>query len=205
MINIIRFFRPGGWACLALWISAAVALGQSTETGGTEDPFELGASARILGMGDAGVALTGDCGGSLQNPALLSTVSQGEVLVFHAPLFIDTLYDSLGFVQPISGSSGLALSLSRLGVNNILQTQNNIEAISTFSTQEWEATLGLGTEVVPGLGLGIQMKGIQEQIASYQGKGWAWTRVWSTVLPAPAWIMRISDFRTLTWLYRSRT
>jgi tetratricopeptide (TPR) repeat protein len=171
MKNILRFFRPGVSACLVLGLSASAALGQSTATGGTEDPFELGASARILGMGDAGVALTGDSGGSLQNPALLATVSQGEILVFHAPLFIDTLYDSLGFVQPISGSSGLALSLSRLGVDNILQTQNNIEAISTFSTQEWEATLGLGTEVVPGLGLGIQMKGIQEQISTYQGEG----------------------------------
>jgi tetratricopeptide (TPR) repeat protein len=152
-------------------MSAAAILAQTAETGGIVDPFQLGASARILGMGAAGVALTGDGGGIPQNPALLSTVNQGELLTFHAPLFVDTIYDSLGIVQPLSNASGIALSISRLGVDNILQTQNSIQAISSFSIQEWQATASLGAEVFPGFGLGVLMKGVQEQIASYQGEG----------------------------------
>jgi len=171
MMKLNCSFLFGSWALLVLGMGSMAALGQTTETGGIVDPFQLGASARILGMGDAGVALTGDGGGNLQNPALLSTINQEELLTFHAPLFVDTIYDSLGFVQPLSGTSGIALSLSRLGVDNILQTQNNIQAISTFSTQEWEATASLGFEIYPGLGLGVLMKGIQEQIGSYQGEG----------------------------------
>ncbi len=166
-----RAFNTRVLACLTLWMSAAAILAQTAETGGIVDPFQLGASARILGMGAAGVALTGDGGGIPQNPALLSTVNQGELLTFHAPLFVDTIYDSLGIVQPLSNASGIALSISRLGVDNILQTQNSIQAISSFSIQEWQATASLGAEVFPGFGLGVLMKGVQEQIASYQGEG----------------------------------
>ncbi len=161
-----------GAAIFLAWMGVRSAvLGQTAETGGVVDPFELGASARILGMGNAGVALTGDGAGFLQNPALLSTVNQDELLTFHSPLFVDTLYDSVGLALPLSGSSGVALSLSRLGVDNLFLTQTNIQPSSTFSTQEWEATISLGAEIYPGLGMGILMKGIQEQIANYQGEG----------------------------------
>ncbi len=171
MKTLFLYILTGFYTLFFLGTGVPMVWGQSAETGGMVDPFELGASARVLAMGDAGVALAGDGGAALLNPALLATVNQNDLLMFHAPLFIDTLYDSVGFVQPLTGSSGFALSLSRLGIDNILQTQNNIVAVSTFSTQEWEATLSLGAEVVPGLGMGIQMKGIQEQISLYQGEG----------------------------------
>jgi tetratricopeptide (TPR) repeat protein len=56
-------------------------------------------------------------------------------------------------------------------VDNVLQTQSNIQPISTFSTQQWQATAALGADILPGLGLGLLMKGVQEQIANYQGEG----------------------------------
>ncbi len=159
------------WLVITFCIGGMDTYGQTAESGGIIDPFELGASARILGMGGAGVALTGDGAGFLQNPALLSTLTEGELLSLHSPLFIDTLYDSLGYVQPLSGSSGIALSLSRLGVDNVFQTQTNIQPISTFSTQQWQATAALGGNILPGLGVGLLAKGVREDIANYSGEG----------------------------------
>src|SRR6185295_1987042 len=78
-----------------LWVEGAV------EVGGVLSPFELGGSARALGMGGAAVAVTGDGDSFFENPATLATLSYRQVLTFHAPLFLDTLYDSVGYVHPI--------------------------------------------------------------------------------------------------------
>src|ERR1041385_2733720 len=63
---------------------------QTVSAGGTQSPFELGGSARALGMGGAAVAVTGDGDSFFENPATLATLNQNEILTFHAPLFLDT-------------------------------------------------------------------------------------------------------------------
>ncbi|HJT24559.1 MAG TPA: PorV/PorQ family protein [bacterium] len=149
-------------------------MGQSwaqTANGGTISPFSLGGSARALGMGNSGVAITGDGDGFFENPAVLATLDEHEILTFHAPLYIDTLYDSLGYFNPVSAHNSFGLAVARLGVSNILQTQNNIQALSTFSSEQWQGLLGYGFRPLDDLDFGGTVKYEYEQLAGYQGSG----------------------------------
>src|SRR5581483_1440002 len=126
-----RLFYAGllavtGWA-LPLDLSA------QTASGGSQSPFELGGSARALGMGNATVALTGEGDSFFENPASLATLNIHQVLTFHAPLFLDTLYDSLAYTHPIAAHSSFGLSAARLAVDGVPETTTNILAVSSFT------------------------------------------------------------------------
>ena len=153
---------------ILLWPSALQA---QVAAGGTVSPFSLGGSARVLGMGDSAVAVTGDGDAFFENPAVLATLDEHEILTFHAPLYIDTLYDSLGYFNPVSSHNSFGLAVARLGVSDILQTQNNIQAISTFTSEQWQGLLGYGFRPLDDLDVGGTVKYEYEQLGSYQGSG----------------------------------
>jgi len=165
-------YRRLSWIVLVFIAIGTFSVGaQTVGTGGTESPFELGGSAMALGMGGAVGAISGYGEAFYENPAVLATVQDHEILTFHAPLFLDTIYDSIGYINPIGTTSGFGLSITRLGVSNILQTTNNIQAISTFSSEEYEGLLGYGFSLLPDLDFGANVKYVFEQLGSYQGSG----------------------------------
>lgn len=161
-------------AVVLLFLLAPIAgslFGQTTGAGGVLSPFDLGASARSLGMGSAGVALLGDGDGFLENPAILATVNEHQILTFHSPLFVDTLYDALGYIHPIGTHNAFGLVLARLGVDGVSQTQDNILPLGTFSSEEYQGVIGYGFHLVEGLDFGASVKYLREQIGSYEGSG----------------------------------
>ena len=169
-----RFLCPVLWmtlvACLLL-TAGNKARAQSAAGGGVESPFELGGSARALGMGGAAVAVTGDGDSFFENPAALSTLTTHEILTFHAPLFADTLYDAIGYVNPTGSHEGFGLAAARVGVSDILQTTTNIQAVSTFSSEQLEGLAGYGFQLIDGLDIGASIKYLHEQLGTYQGSG----------------------------------
>ena len=146
---------------------AAVTLDQ----GGLKSPFELGGSARSLGMGDAAVAMTGEGDSFFSNPAALATLNQNEILTFHAPLFLDTLYDSIGYVNPVGSHASFGLGFARVATDDIFKTQTNIQALSTFNTEQLQGLVSYGFQALPGLDLGASVKYYREQVDTYQGSG----------------------------------
>ncbi len=169
-----RFNSFGFSSSLRVFVLALVlpvsAMSQ-TASGGLDTPFALGGSARVLGMGNTGLALTGSGDGFFLNPATLATLRDHQILTFHAPLLQDTNYDSIGYVHPVASHSSFGLALARLGTDNILQTQNNIQAVSTFSAEEFQGLLGYGFQVVEDLDFGATVKYLRQQIGTYQASG----------------------------------
>lgn len=169
--------KTPGWMVSVLFLgifafgNVAVIGAQTIGTGGVESPFELGGSALALGLGGAIGAMSGNGEGFYENPAILATVQEHEIMTFHAPLFLDTLYDSIGYVNPIGANDSFGLAITRLGVSNILQTTNNIQAISTFSDEEYEGLLGYGFRLWQGFDFGANVKYVFEQLGTYQGSG----------------------------------
>ncbi len=153
--------------CAALTPSGVIA----AVSGGSQSPFELGGSARTLGMGGAAVALTGEGDGFFSNPAGLATLNQNEFLTFHAPLFQDTIYDSIGYVNPIGAHNSFGLGAARLGTDAILKTQSNIQAVSTFNSEQLQGIVGYGFRLMDGVDLGATVKYYREQVDTYQGSG----------------------------------
>jgi len=158
------------WVCVMAILTPDLAAAQ-TGSGGVISPFGLGGSARALGMGNSAVAVIGAGDSFFENPAVLATLDEHEILTFHAPLFVDTLYDSIGYFNPVSSHNSFGLAAARLGVSGILQTQNNIEAISTFDSEQWQGLLGYGFRAMEGLDLGGTVKYEFEQLGSFQGSG----------------------------------
>src|SRR5581483_5985535 len=163
--------KPKVCAFLLILAAFVPAVWGQTNGGGVVSPFDLGGSAAALGMGGAVAAYTGSGDGFFENPAVLATVQEHEIMTFHAPLFLDTIYDSIGYIHPVGSSESFGLAVARLGVSSILQTQNNIQAVSTFSEEELQGWLGYGFRLEDNLDLGGSVKFIHEEIGSYQGTG----------------------------------
>ncbi len=151
--------------------AAALAGAQTLNSGGTESPFELGGSAWALGMGGAVAAVSGYGDGFFENPAALATVQEHEILTFHAPLFLDTLYDSVGYINPIGSNNSFGLAITRLGISNIPETTTTVQALSNFSSEEYEGILGYGFRLLPDLDFGGNVKFVYQQLGAYQGSG----------------------------------
>ncbi len=158
-------------ACLSFLSFATGKAAVTTEDGGLQSPFELGGSARAFGMGDTSVAITGEGDSFFANPAVLATLHQNEILTFHSPVFQDTLYDAVGYVNPIGSHMSFGLGFARLGTDDILRTSTNIQALSTFNSEQLQGLVGYGFEFMEGLDLGASVKYFREQVDTYQGSG----------------------------------
>ena len=177
---------------LVLGLSAPHVWGYSA---GTQRDFDLGFDARGLGLGSASVALPDDASAALgSNPALLSTASHGQLLLFHAPLFDGTRYESLAFVWPTLDQGSFGIAYRELRTPNVEVRDSSDFLVDTFQFQERALTLAFARPLpLRGLQLGVlgqwfqqsmdQMKGESFMVdvgLAYQPIGRPWTLGFST-------------------------
>ena len=82
--------------------------------------ISTGVGARALGMGGAYVAVDGDVTHGYWNPAGLSRLNYPEIAAMHSERFAGVVnYDYLAFALPFRENESLALSVIRLGVDDI--------------------------------------------------------------------------------------
>ncbi len=82
--------------------------------------ISTGVGARALGMGGAYVAVGGDVTHGYWNPAGLGRINYPEIAAMHSERFAGVVnYDYLAFGLPFRKSESLALSVIRLGVDDI--------------------------------------------------------------------------------------
>jgi len=141
------------------------------QAGGVQSPFELGGSARLLGMGGVGTALTGDGSSFFVNPASLATLSEQEILTFHAPLLEDSAYDALGYVLPIGSHDSFGAALEQEGTSGGLITTAGNNSNGTFSNQVIQGLLGYGFSLDDSLSLGANVKYDRQTLYTYEDSG----------------------------------
>ncbi len=82
--------------------------------------ISTGVGARALGMGGAYVAVGGDVTHGYWNPAGLGRINYPELAAMHSERFAGIVnYDYLAFALPFRKTESLALSVIRLGVDDI--------------------------------------------------------------------------------------
>jgi hypothetical protein len=104
---------------LACWLSipSAMLKGQDGKAGTQNILHEMGAGARVFGLGRAFVALADDPSAVFWNPAGLEYVPRISFSLFHTPLVVKgASYDFIGFVYPTVQLGTVGIGYSRVGL-----------------------------------------------------------------------------------------
>lgn len=143
----------------------------------------LGAGARSMALGSAYVALADDATAGYWNPAGLESVGRRQAHLMHAQRYGGMVsHDFLALAGPWRRDQGLAVSLVRIGVDDIhftelqdpgqpLSESNRPVIASTHSSADYALYLSYGRRLHPRLTLGASLKGIYRSVGAYSARG----------------------------------
>jgi tetratricopeptide (TPR) repeat protein len=144
---------------LCVFIFNFLAAQDGSGQGGTRSDFtDFGFGARAMGLGNAYVALANDPTAVHWNPAGLDYIYQQSVSVFHASLYLDILYDFVGYAYPTLDLGTFALGLARLSYGEILETDENNLEWGNFTWEKYRAYLSYGLRLPWDLAAGLSFK-----------------------------------------------
>jgi hypothetical protein len=177
---------------LAILLFAAVPVFGQTEIAKYGGEFmATGFGGRALAMGGAHVAIANDVTAAYWNPAGLMRMSYPEIGLMHEQRFGGLLsYNYGGVAWPFGDRSTVALTVTRLGVDDIPDTRNALidlngngqldpnerldpSRITMFSTADWVAYASFAFRGADALSLGVNLKFIHRahHIESATGVG----------------------------------
>ncbi|WP_276496564.1 PorV/PorQ family protein [Pontibacter litorisediminis] len=141
--------------------------------------LNLGVGARALGMGNVQSALAEDATAGYWNPAgLLRLPHKYNVSLMHSELFAGIAKnDFASFAMPLDSSSALAVSLIRVGVDDIADTRRlqneygyiQYDSIRFFSVADYAMLLSYArkSNLIEGLQLGASAKIIYRNVGDF--------------------------------------
>jgi len=154
-------------------IALLFPLSMFAQSGATGLSFlKIGADARAMGMGDAGVA-TSDLGSAMYyNPALISDDEQASITIMHNEWIQDLTTEFLGLVVPFSSwTFGLHLGLT--SVEGIEIRDRPGEAQGTFDSHNFAGGVTAAFAVSSGVHVGVTAKYVFEKLYTDVSDGYA--------------------------------
>ncbi len=146
--------------------------------GETSVPFLLiSPDARAGGMGETETGLADDGSASFWNVGGLGFLKGDYVSLTHAPWLpefsSDLTYDFLSYSHYIEDwESNVAASITFFNLGQFNYTSSNgPEVIKTWNAYEVAVTLGYGTQISEGLGLGANFRFIRSDLAPFGAEG----------------------------------
>ena len=134
--------------------------------------------ARSNGMGEAFVAVADDATASYWNPAGLAFVERKNEIHFqHSPwlrqLADDLYFEYLGYAGQLEGWGGVGGNITFMSMGEQTETEaGNPDPVGTFYAYGLAFTGSFGTEVAPGVGVGLGVKYIYDHLYyGDEGKG----------------------------------
>lgn len=161
-------------AMIALAVPPAQAQTEIAKYGG--EFMATGFGGRALAMGGAHTAIAGDVTAAYWNPAGLMRMEFPEIGLMHEQRFGGLLsYNYGGVAWPFGSRSTVALSVTRLGVDDIPDTRNALidlngngqldpnerldpSKVTMFSTADWVAYATFAFKSTSDLSLGVNFK-----------------------------------------------
>ncbi|MHA6247296.1 putative type IX sorting system protein PorV2 [Pontibacter sp. CAU 1760] len=141
--------------------------------------LNIGVGGRALGMGNVQAAIADDATAGYWNPAGLLRLSRKyNVSLMHSELFAGIAKnDFASFAMPLDTNSALAISVIRLGVDDIADTRRlqneygyiQYDSIRFFSVADYAMLLSYArrSNLVPGLMLGASAKIIYRNVGEF--------------------------------------
>ena len=149
---------------LILLIVGTSGLVNGKEQGGEPMPLlRFGTTARVWGMGNAGVATAEGVEGLYYNPAALASVEHPQLSISHSTMFVDTSMNFIATALPMGKHGGLGAGLLILSSPGIPKTDYDLvteSVIGYFDYLQAIAYWGMGMELEGGIGAGVTMKGL---------------------------------------------
>lgn len=163
-------------AALALFSTTAVAQVKAPKY--SNEFLNIGVGGRALGMGNVQSAIVSDATAGFWNPAGLTKLENKYNLVgMHSELFAGIIKnDYLTFATPLDTSSALAISVIRVGVDDIADTRRlisnnviNYDSIQFFSVADYALLVSYArkSNLIRGLQLGANTKIIYRHIGDF--------------------------------------
>jgi hypothetical protein len=153
---------------------AAPAVRAQSGAGSTGASFlSLPVGAQSIALGEAGAALGSDPFGWLVNPALMPSDNVTGVGAFHSQWALDTYYDNLIVKRQLSGLVSIGGGLTYLSSPDIPGYDEGGEATSSLQNNSFVGIAGVAIAPIAGLGLGVNVKYLQDKIADWTARGWA--------------------------------
>jgi len=174
-------------AALIAALAAAAPVHAQSKVGTTLGQFLLiEPSARVAGMGNAGVTLLAGLDGAYYNPASAAKI-EGYALVFsHADWFADIRYDYVAFAMPVGRWGNAWASVTSLGSGDI-EVRTVSQPLGTgllYSVNDIALGLGYARDITDRFSVGGQLTWMQETI---------WNSSVSTVTGGIGTIFRVAD------------
>jgi hypothetical protein len=149
--------------------------GATASYGEASDLFTVGAGARSLAMGGAFTGLADDASAPYFNPAGLAFLDEHQLMVMHAPLFIDSNYNFLSSAHPFGDKLGsLAFSDALLLSNNfqVRDKFNNLNSNGSLNHNAFFASYA--HKITQKISAGVNLKFIQQKVADFSGNALGW-------------------------------
>lgn len=131
--------------------------------------LQITPGARADAMGRADVALASDATAIWWNPAALAYRTDKVISLMHTQLVPDlandVYYENLGYAMHVPGWGGLGASLIYLTYGTSTAVDINGDAKGDFTSWEISPQIALGTELTPGVAVGVTLKYVYIMLA----------------------------------------
>jgi hypothetical protein len=168
-----------GVIALILIVTAALAPSAYAAANAGGASLQIPPGARAEGMGRFFNAVADDAFSPWWNPGGLAFMKGWNAGLMHAKLVPeladDVYFEYLGVSNYLQGWGGVAATITYLNYGESVATETGSPTeIGTFSSYEFSPSVALGTEVIPNLGLGLNLKLLHVSLAPEEfgdGKG----------------------------------
>lgn len=148
--------------------------------------LEIGVAPRAQALGGGFTALAGDITAAYYNPAGLINLTTIQLSFLHTQQMLASVnYDFLAFGKPQNKNRAFAISLIRLGIDNIKDSRSaqvfyendpdnwriNWEKVSSFNAADYVLTFSVAQRWVKGWVLGGNLKLIRRNLAEHSANG----------------------------------
>jgi hypothetical protein len=150
--------------------------------GGQAGEFlRFGVGARALGMGRAFTSLADDASAVYWNPAGIGLLDQTGLAFMHSQLFLDTRYQFLGLMHPLSNAvkskwnHTVGFGYIDLSAENFEEVDDFNEVIGSFSTRDYAIMIPYSLNLMNTWGnfnFGIKPQLIRQTISGESGGTW---------------------------------
>ncbi|MBD3179258.1 MAG: PorV/PorQ family protein [Candidatus Latescibacteria bacterium] len=135
--------------------------------------LELPVGGAMISMGETGAANRSAPFSWLINPASLSGCAETGIGIFHSQWIMDTNYNNVFAMKRIHPRFSIGAGLTYLSAPEIQGFNMSGEKTNPLENNNLSGSVGLAFSPVEYLGVGMNVKYLQEKIADYSARGYA--------------------------------